>query len=111
MTDLHMAFWAMLGGGFLELLHWYGLRENPRFPTYARRLKYWVATLGMILFSGFVTVAVAEVQPEMHKLNAFVLGFSLPAVPHKFAQFLPVPAVAGSGSITIASLRDFLISR
>lgn len=110
MTDLSMVLWSVLGAVFLELLHWYGLRENPKFPTYARRLKYWAATVGMIAFAGIVTVVIAEVQPEMNKLNAFVLGFSLPAVPHKLGKFLPVPAVAGVTDQAVESLRDFLTS-
>ena len=104
------ACWAMLGGVFLEVLHWYGLRTNPKFPTYARRLKYWLATFGMVLFAGVIAVVVVETQQQMGSLNAFVLGFSLPAVPHKLGQFLPIPAVAGKKADAIDSLREFLIS-
>ncbi len=110
MGIIEVAAWAMGGAIFLEVLHWYGLRQNPKFPTYARRLKYWLATLGMVLCAGIIAVAVNTEPHQMSSLNALALGFSLPAVPHKLGQFLPIPAVAGMRSEGIDSLRDFLIS-
>ena len=57
-----------------------------------------------------MAVALADAQHGMGNLNAFVLGFSLPSVPHKLGQFLPVPAVAGSRTEEVDSLRGFLVS-
>ncbi len=109
-STVEIVIWAALGGVLLEVLHWYGLRQNPKFPTYARRLKYWLATVGMVVFGAVVAVALAEAQNGMSTLNALVLGFSLPSVPHKLGQFLPIPAVAGARAEQVDSLRGFLVS-
>jgi hypothetical protein len=40
------------GGCLLELLHWYGLRQNGKLPDYARSPFYWAVTIVMALAGG-----------------------------------------------------------
>lgn len=114
MEWISVALWAASGGVFLEALHWYGLRQNPRFPTYARRKKYWAATLLIVILCSVAAVALSQSpgQAALSPITAFALGFSLPSVPHKLAAFLPSPALAGASASDLAppSIRDFLAS-
>jgi hypothetical protein len=102
--------WAMLGGAFLEIIHWYGLRKNPNFPTYARKAKYWITTILVIMFGGLITVAVSLSGGKITPIIAFVLGFSAPSVPHKLAKLLPKAILLGAEEEDSQpeSIRDFL---
>ena len=40
-----------------ELVHWYGLRTNPRFPEYWSSVQYWIITIAMILVAGIFHLA------------------------------------------------------
>lgn len=111
MNLLEPALWAILGGVFLEVFHWYSLREHPHFPTFARTFRYWFVTLLFILFGGVATVLLVDAEGNISNLNAFALGFSLPSVAHKFADLAPPVAIAGSGDTGIPSMRGFLTGK
>ena len=112
MNWISVLFWAIVGGIFLELLHWYRLRTNPKFPSYIRMKKYWILTGLMIGFGGLIAVLFLISGSKMTPLNAFVLGFSTPALPHELGKFLPKTVVAGKTTEDehVESIRDFLTS-
>ena len=86
------------------------LRKNTRFPSYARKLKYWVSTIMLILFGGIFALLLSLSGDPITPLNAFVLGLSTPSLPHKLAKFLPEEIVAGDvgNDSPKDSIRNFL---
>jgi len=96
---LQCAAWGILGGVFLEALHWYTIRTKSYFPTYARKLKYWIATFIMALFGGIIAVLIMRLgNGIMSEINAFAIGFMAPSFQTHLKKFLPKP-VAGTGEL------------
>lgn len=67
-----------LGGAFLELLKWYGMRESAEFPTYTKSFRYWAVTGAMIIAGG--VVAMLYGYQDVNAILAFNLGASAPAI-------------------------------
>ena len=88
------------GGGAAELLHWYGLRTNPRFPKYWSSLKYWIITVLMILLSGGFTWL--NFGSEAEALTAFEIGLLTPLILERMIA-------AGAGDEAARSPKDSII--
>lgn len=94
---------GVIGGGVLELLHWWTLRRrNPRFPKYARSFFYWAVTLLMVLAGG--TVAVFYFGDGAEAIVAFHVGLSTPLIGQKLGTTMAQP---GARSADARGLNDF----
>lgn len=103
-SDLAVFAVGVAGGGANELLHWWGLRENPNLPEYARRLFYWVVTVAMALLGG--GLAWLQLGTGADPLIAFQIGLAAPMLLQKLIKAAP-EARGGMGGRT-ATVRDFL---
>ncbi len=103
--------YGVMGGLCLELYHWYGLRSNTHFPTYARKPRYWLITAAMVCVGGIIPVLLYTSQGTISPLNSFILGLSAPSLLHKSSRSLSRTVVAGSPTENMQpeSLRDFLM--
>jgi hypothetical protein len=95
---------GLAGGGANELLHWWGLRENPNLPEYAKKIFYWAVTLAMIGLGG--GLAWIQLGSAADALIAFQIGLAAPMVLQKLGQ--AVPDRGGGMGARAASVRDFL---
>ena len=75
---LTMFLFGCAGGGLMELLRWWKLRESPNFPAYAGKPVYWLLTFAMIGAGGFVA-AVYDGGPR-HVIELINLGAAAPAI-------------------------------
>jgi hypothetical protein len=78
---------ACLGGGLLELYKWYGLRESPFLPFYARRILYWFVTIAMTVAGG--VLATLYGTTDVQALLALNIGLSAPAILRTIAGRVP----------------------
>ncbi|MGY4430953.1 energy-converting hydrogenase Eha subunit B [Bradyrhizobium sp. F1.13.1] len=72
---------GLFGGAVAELVHWYGLRTNPRFPEYWSSIKYWTITVAMILVAGIFTWL--NFGSQAQALTAFQIGLLTPLILQK----------------------------
>jgi len=101
---------AVFGVGFAggvanEILHWWGLRENPKLPQYATRPLYWVVTLAMMVLGG--GLAWLQLGGHADGLIAFQIGLAAPMVLQKLAKVAP-DRTGGMGLVARTSILDFL---
>lgn len=108
MSIMECGAWAMLGGAFLEALHWYSIRTKARFPTYARKPKYWIARLAIVAFGGVIAVLIMRLgNGVMSEINAFTIGFMAPSFQTRLKKFMPKPTLGGQGMIAPEGFGDF----
>jgi hypothetical protein len=103
-SDLAVFSIGIAGGAANELLHWWGLRENPNLPEYAKRAFYWIITLGMVLLGG--GLAWMQLGSHADALITFQVGLAAPMLLQKLATATPNQA-GGMGSQR-PSVRNFL---
>ena len=100
-------FWTGCGGGVVaELLHWWGLRESPQLPAYAKSPLYWAVTIGMVFAGGLVTWFYFGDRAEA--IIAAHVGLSAPLILQKLAT--TVPDTKGAKNIVVTpapTLRRF----
>ncbi|WP_167514466.1 hypothetical protein [Mesorhizobium intechi] len=92
------------GGAANELLHWWGLRENPNLPDYARSLFYWLITLAMVILGGGLSWL--QLGGHADALIAFQIGLAAPMLLQKLIKAAPEKAGGMGGNQS--SVRDFL---
>ncbi|MHA7776000.1 hypothetical protein [Roseibium sp. M-1] len=80
-TALGVFLVGLFGGLVAELVHWYGLRTNPRFPEYLKSAMYWIITALMILVSGAFTWL--NFGSQAQALTAFQIGLLTPLILQK----------------------------
>ena len=103
-SDLAVFGAGIAGGAANELMHWWGLRENPNLPEYAKRVFYWIVTLAMVLLGG--GLAWIQLGSRADALIAFQIGLAAPMLLQKLMKAAPERA-GGMGSPE-PSARDFL---
>src|SRR4051794_10960086 len=86
-SALHVFLVGLFGGGVAELVHWYGLRTNPRFPEYWSSLQYWIITIAMVFVAGVFTWL--NFGSQAQALTAFEIGLLTPLILQK--------AISGAG--------------
>lgn len=86
---------GMIGGAANELLHWYGLRQNPELPVYAKRPVYWLITIAMVCLGG--VFASFQLGPGAEPILAFELGILFP---------LALKKIASNGAADLAPMGD-----
>ena len=100
-------FWTGCAGGVAaEVLHWWGLRESPQLPAYAKSVFYWAVTLAMVLAGGVLAWLYFGERAEA--LVAAHIGLSAPLMLQKLAT--SVPEKKGAKNIVVApvpTLRRF----
>jgi hypothetical protein len=93
---------GLFGGAAAELVHWFGLRTNPRFPQYWTSFRYWMITGIMMLVAGVFTWL--NFGSQAQGLTAFEIGLLTPLILQK-------AIAAGAGKETArsprANLNDF----
>ncbi|MPZ44224.1 MAG: hypothetical protein GEV05_12620 [Betaproteobacteria bacterium] len=103
----HSIFMAGCAGGALaELLHWWGLRQSPQLPAYAKSLLYWFITLAMVLAGGLVAWFYFGNRAEA--IIAAHVGLSAPLILQKLVT--SIPETEGSRNIVVTpppTLRRF----
>jgi hypothetical protein len=97
---------GVAGGAANEVLHWWGLRESPRLPKYARSLFYWLVTLAMMSLGG--VLAWLQLGGQADALIAFQIGLAAPLLLQKLVKVAPQPGGGMGGEQSAGSLRDFL---
>lgn len=80
----HVFLAGLAGGCLLELLHWYALKKEPRFPDYARSPAYWVLSALMAFAGGGVALLYFGARAEA--LVAVHVGLSAPLILQKLAS-------------------------
>ncbi len=103
-SDLAVFGVGLSGGAANELLHWWGLKENPNLPAYARSWFYWTVTLAMIVMGG--GLAWLQLGARADAFIAFQIGLAAPMVLQKLIK--AAPDHAGGMGAAKADLRDFL---
>lgn len=103
--DLTVFGVGFAGGVANEILHWWGLRDNPRLPRYARRPLYWIVTLAMMFLGG--GLAWLQLGGHADGLIAFQIGLAAPMVLQKLAKAAP-GRTGGMGLAAQPSILDFL---
>jgi hypothetical protein len=104
-SDLAVFGVGFAGGVANEILHWWGLRENPQLPQYATRPLYWAVTLAMMLLGG--GLAWLQLGGHADGLIAFQIGLAAPMVLQKLAKAAP-DRTGGMGLAARPSILDFL---
>lgn len=87
---------GLFGGATAEIVHWYGLRTNPRFPEYKASPSYWIITLLMVFVAGAFTWL--NFGNNAQALTAFQIGLLTPLILQK-------AIAAGAGPETARSPR------
>lgn len=101
-----------IGGGFAELLRWYGLRESENLPAYSSSVFYWLVS-GLMMLGGGVLAAFYGTENVSAILVANI-GASAPLIIKALAQTTPPPPNSGSrssgggGAIAIPETSDLL---
>jgi hypothetical protein len=103
-TDLAVFGMGIAGGIANEILHWWGLRENPNLPDYAKRPFYWLITVAMTVLGGSLTWL--QLGSQADGLIAFQIGLVAPMMLQKLIK--AAPDRSGAMGVPSASLRDFL---
>lgn len=103
-SDLAVFSVGVAGGAANELLHWWGLRENPNLPEYAKRGFYWIVTLGMVALGG--ALAWLQLGSQADALIAFQIGLAAPMLLQKLMK--AAPGQTGGMGAPRPSVRDFL---
>ena len=99
-------FGVGVGGGVAnEILHWWGLRENPQLPEYATKPLYWCVTVAMMLLGGGLSWL--QLGAHADGLIAFQIGLAAPMVLQKLAKAAP-DRTGGMGLAPRPSVLDFL---
>src|SRR5260370_23625473 len=86
-SDLAVFGVGFSGGIANEILHWWGLRENPQLPQYAKQPLYWAVTLAMMLLGG--ALAWLQLGGRADGLIAFQIGLAAPMVPQNSQRWRP----------------------
>src|SRR5262245_23621126 len=69
---------GVLGGGLVELVRWWKLREAPEFPLYAKKPGYWAITALMVAAGGVMaTLYGLDARNTVALVN---IGASTPAI-------------------------------
>jgi len=88
---------ACFGGALAELLKWYGLRESPELPVYARSPFYWALTALMVIAGG--GIAVLYGTDTKNAILVVQIGLSAPLLLRALAdQTLPREPVSRRGA-------------
>jgi len=102
-NELRVFLLGCAGGSVNEVLHWWNLRTAPEFPEYARRARYWVLTVIMVVIGG--SLAVVYLGASIDVVLALHIGLSAPLILQKLAATATnVEGARGGG----ASVRKFL---
>jgi hypothetical protein len=85
LTTMLQVFLAGLAGGILlEVVHWYALRTDGRWPEYASRPQYWVISAVMALVGGGLAVLYFGAKAE--GIVAVHVGLSAPLILQKLTS-------------------------
>jgi hypothetical protein len=95
---------GLSGGAANELLHWWGLRENPLLPEYAKQLRYWTVTVLMMVLGG--VLASIQLGSRADALIAFQIGLAAPLILQKLVK--TAPQQAGAMGSALPTIRSFL---
>lgn len=87
-----------------ELLHWWNLRTQRRWPAYAGSMKYWVLTAMMVLIGG--AVSWFQLGGRAEAVIAFELGVTAPLLLQKLTGAVPEPS-GGKSSGDATTTRSF----
>lgn len=98
-THLQVFLAGLAGGCLLELLHWYSLKRDPDFPTYAREPRYWILTALMAAAGGGLALVYFGARAEA--LVAVHVGLSAPLILQKLATVAAEPVGARSAAASV----------
>jgi hypothetical protein len=93
-TILQVFLVACCGGVLLEIVHWYAVRKDGRFPEYAKSPQYWAASAVMALAGGGLAVLYFGSRAE--GIVALHVGLSAPLILQKLVTTVAdVPGAKG----------------
>lgn len=103
-SSLQVFLCGLAGGAVLELLHWYNIRRDSQFPTYAKSPVYWLVTLLMAVVGGGLAWLYFGAQGE--PIVTFHVGLSTPLILQKLTTTVAnVPGGKGSGPSVVSFFR------
>jgi hypothetical protein len=96
---------GLIGGCGLELIHWYNVRKDGKWPDYAYSAKYWILSGLMAVAGGGLAVLYFGSRAE----GPIVLhvGLSAPLILQKFATTVAVRRGARSARPGILNFFDW----
>jgi hypothetical protein len=96
-TSYQVFLVGLAGGAVLELVHWYNIRRDEHFPTYAASPLYWIVTALMAVVGGVLAVIYFGSQAE--PIVTFHVGLSTPLILQKLTTTIAnVPGARGGAS-------------
>ena len=102
-TMLQVFIAGIAGGMLLELIHWYAIRKDGRWPDYAGSPLYWGVSLAMAMAGG--GLAVLYFGSKAEGIVALHVGLSAPLILQKLSSTIAdTPGAKGTG----ATIKDFI---
>lgn len=97
------------GGLMAELLKWYGVRGNRRWPRYARTVRYWIITA--IMIGGGGVLACLYGIKAVNAILAVNVGASAPLIVSSLAMTAPATSRTRGLESEKPSVLDVLTGR
>jgi hypothetical protein len=87
---------GLAGGCLLELIHWYAIRKDGRWPDYGKRPLYWILSALMAVAGGGLAVLYFGGRAE--GIVALHIGLSAPLLLQKLSTtVVSTPGAKGLG--------------
>ena len=95
LTSMLEVFLAGFGGGMvIEVVHWYAIRKDGNWPTYANSVGYWLLSFVMAVLGGGLAILYFGGRAE--GLVAFHVGISAPLILQKLTTTIAAPGAKGA---------------
>lgn len=91
MSDAWVFIWGMTGGGFVELVGLYKIRDNPNLPSFLSSWFYWVVTIAMIIAGGILAFVYNRTNAPLSEMLAINIGASAPLILRTLSSKPPPP--------------------
>ncbi|MGY8662410.1 hypothetical protein Q3C01_08585 [Bradyrhizobium sp. UFLA05-109] len=92
-SALQVFLTGFFGGILIELVHWYAIRRDGRWPDYASTAQYWITSLAMALVGG--VFAVLYFGSKAEGIVALHVGLSAPLILQKLTTTIANPGGKG----------------
>jgi hypothetical protein len=106
-------FWPVFlvgcfGGALAELIKWYSMRESDNLPRYAKLLRYWLITAGIVICGGVLATLYGTTR--VNALLAVNIGASAPLIISSLARTLPSTETTRGGEASRLHMRPSILN-